>query len=133
MFAAMVGVGILVLIVMSIFKILKEYERGVIFFLGRFQKVKGPGIIIVVPLIQTNDSRRPARHRDGRADAGRDFQGQRVRQSECGRVLPHRRPGERQSFRSPTYSKRRVSWRKLPCDPYSVSMNSTRCCRNATS
>lgn len=33
-------------------RILKEYERGVIFFLGRFQKVKGPGLIIVIPLIQ---------------------------------------------------------------------------------
>jgi regulator of protease activity HflC (stomatin/prohibitin superfamily) len=35
-----------------IFKVLREYERGVIFFLGRFQKVKGPGLIIVIPLIQ---------------------------------------------------------------------------------
>lgn len=32
--------------------ILKEYERGVIFTLGRFWKVKGPGLIIVVPVIQ---------------------------------------------------------------------------------
>jgi regulator of protease activity HflC (stomatin/prohibitin superfamily) len=34
------------------FRILREYERGVIFFLGRFQEVKGPGLIIVVPGIQ---------------------------------------------------------------------------------
>jgi regulator of protease activity HflC (stomatin/prohibitin superfamily) len=34
------------------FRILREYDRGVIFFLGRFQKVKGPGLIIVVPGIQ---------------------------------------------------------------------------------
>jgi regulator of protease activity HflC (stomatin/prohibitin superfamily) len=34
------------------FRILREYERGVIFFLGRFQKVKGPGLIIVLPGIQ---------------------------------------------------------------------------------
>jgi len=34
------------------FRILREYERGVIFMLGRFWKVKGPGLIIVVPLIQ---------------------------------------------------------------------------------
>jgi regulator of protease activity HflC (stomatin/prohibitin superfamily) len=34
------------------FRILREYERGVIFFLGRFQKVKGPGMIIVFPGIQ---------------------------------------------------------------------------------
>jgi len=36
----------------SAVNVLKEYERGVIFLLGRFQKVKGPGLIIVVPLIQ---------------------------------------------------------------------------------
>ena len=34
------------------FRILREYERGVIFLLGRFYKVKGPGLIIVVPFIQ---------------------------------------------------------------------------------
>ncbi len=33
-------------------KILKEYERGVIFLLGRFQTVKGPGLIILFPGIQ---------------------------------------------------------------------------------
>ena len=32
--------------------ILREYERGVIFVLGRFWKVKGPGLIIVIPVIQ---------------------------------------------------------------------------------
>lgn len=36
----------------SAFNILKEYERGVIFLLGRFQRVKGPGLIIVIPGIQ---------------------------------------------------------------------------------
>ena len=34
------------------FRVLREYERGVIFFLGRFQSVKGPGLIIVIPGIQ---------------------------------------------------------------------------------
>ncbi len=52
MLGSLIGVGFVVLIIASIFKILTEYERGVIFFLGRFQKVKGPGIIIVVPFIQ---------------------------------------------------------------------------------
>ncbi|KZK84494.1 FtsH protease regulator HflK [Pseudovibrio sp. Ad13] len=37
------------LIVFSSLKILREYERGVIFLLGRFWKVKGPGLIIVLP------------------------------------------------------------------------------------
>lgn len=34
------------------FRILREYERGVIFMLGRYYRVKGPGLILVVPLIQ---------------------------------------------------------------------------------
>ncbi|MGJ3257190.1 MAG: slipin family protein [Alcanivorax sp.] len=38
--------------VISMFRILREYERGVIFMLGRYYKVKGPGLILVVPLIQ---------------------------------------------------------------------------------
>ena len=40
------------LFVFSAIKILREYERGVIFLLGRFWKVKGPGLIIVIPGIQ---------------------------------------------------------------------------------
>jgi len=43
---------LLLAIIISAVRILREYERGVIFFLGRFQKVKGPGLIIVIPLIQ---------------------------------------------------------------------------------
>ncbi len=39
-------------IVVNAIKILREYERGVIFQLGRFWKVKGPGLIIVIPIIQ---------------------------------------------------------------------------------
>ncbi|MCG8392906.1 MAG: slipin family protein [Pseudomonadales bacterium] len=38
--------------VISMFRILREYERGVIFMLGRYYKVKGPGLILVVPVIQ---------------------------------------------------------------------------------
>jgi len=36
----------------NIFKILKEYERGVIFRLGRFAGVRGPGLIILIPYIE---------------------------------------------------------------------------------
>ncbi len=49
------GLTALVLIltlVASTFRILREYERGVVFMLGRFWKVKGPGLIIVIPGIQ---------------------------------------------------------------------------------
>src|SRR3954449_3258936 len=43
---------LLLLLAISSIKILREYERGVVFFLGRFDKVKGPGLIFVVPPIQ---------------------------------------------------------------------------------
>jgi len=50
----MIGVGAFlgVVIIYNTIKILKEYERGVIFLLGRFQTVKGPGLIILFPGIQ---------------------------------------------------------------------------------
>ncbi|MFC1513675.1 slipin family protein [candidate division KSB1 bacterium] len=40
-----------VFLLASIIKILREYERGVIFRLGRLHKTKGPGLIILIPLI----------------------------------------------------------------------------------
>ena len=43
---------VLALLAFSSIKILREYERGVIFLLGRFWKVKGPGLVIVIPGIQ---------------------------------------------------------------------------------
>ncbi len=47
-----IGLALFVVIIYNTIKILKEYERGVIFFLGRFQTVKGPGLIILVPGVQ---------------------------------------------------------------------------------
>ena len=44
--------ALLIVIAYNTIKILKEYERGVVFFLGRFQKVKGPGLILLIPGIQ---------------------------------------------------------------------------------
>jgi regulator of protease activity HflC (stomatin/prohibitin superfamily) len=37
---------------MAAIKILREYERGVVFTLGRFTGVKGPGLIIIIPVVQ---------------------------------------------------------------------------------
>jgi regulator of protease activity HflC (stomatin/prohibitin superfamily) len=42
---------VVILIALSI-KILREYERAVVFFLGRFQRVFGPGLIVIIPGIQ---------------------------------------------------------------------------------
>lgn len=52
MLTPVLAVILLLLLAFSMFHILREYERGVIFFLGRFQRVKGPGLIIVIPLVQ---------------------------------------------------------------------------------
>ena len=43
---------IIVVLVTSSLRILREYERGVVFQLGRFWKVKGPGLVVLVPFIQ---------------------------------------------------------------------------------
>ena len=47
-----VALVVAIVLAINIFKILPEYERGVIFQLGRFWKVKGPGLIILIPLVQ---------------------------------------------------------------------------------
>ncbi len=48
------GVVLVIAIILasSMFRVLREYERGVVFMLGRFYKVKGPGLIIVIPVLQ---------------------------------------------------------------------------------
>ncbi|WP_170113001.1 slipin family protein [Halorhodospira halochloris] len=50
--ALIIVLAILISILASAIRILREYERGVIFQLGRFWRVKGPGLIIVIPVIQ---------------------------------------------------------------------------------
>jgi regulator of protease activity HflC (stomatin/prohibitin superfamily) len=49
------GFGVLIIVivlVVSSLRILREYERGVVFMLGRFHAVKGPGLIVIIPGIQ---------------------------------------------------------------------------------
>jgi regulator of protease activity HflC (stomatin/prohibitin superfamily) len=53
MFASLTAlITILVIVLFTAFRILREYERAVVFTLGRFDKVKGPGLIIIIPGIQ---------------------------------------------------------------------------------
>src|SRR5206468_930299 len=40
------------LLLISSIRILREYERGVVFMLGRFWKVKGPGLFLLIPVVQ---------------------------------------------------------------------------------
>jgi regulator of protease activity HflC (stomatin/prohibitin superfamily) len=49
------GIGVLVVaaaFLLSAIRILREYERGVVFLLGRFQGVKGPGLVFILPVVQ---------------------------------------------------------------------------------
>src|SRR3982751_2188430 len=53
---ASIGFGFLLVLVIAVLaaslRVLREYERGVVFQLGRFWAVKGPGLILLVPIIQ---------------------------------------------------------------------------------
>ncbi|MBI2969514.1 MAG: slipin family protein, partial [Gammaproteobacteria bacterium] len=46
-----IAIGIVIVLPMF-FKILREYERAVVFTFGRFTSVKGPGLIIIIPIVQ---------------------------------------------------------------------------------
>src|SRR5947207_14105925 len=50
-FSVGVAVIVAILLFMSL-KVYREYERAVVFLLGRFQAVRGPGLIIIIPVIQ---------------------------------------------------------------------------------
>ena len=56
MFQLSFGLSVLVLVLLVLFamsvRVLREYERGVVFQLGRFWAVKGPGLIILIPVLQ---------------------------------------------------------------------------------
>lgn len=44
--------GLVVFLLLGMFRVLREYERGVVFLLGRFWRVKGPGLVIIIPIVQ---------------------------------------------------------------------------------
>jgi len=50
------GLGLIVVVLAALLvssvRILREYERGVVFQLGRFWAVKGPGLILLIPVLQ---------------------------------------------------------------------------------
>jgi len=51
-YASYIVIFFVIAFLVSAIKILREYERGVVFLLGRFWKVKGPGFINIIPVIQ---------------------------------------------------------------------------------
>lgn len=47
-----IALVVILTLIMASVKILREYERAVVFTLGRFQKVKGPGLVLLIPFVQ---------------------------------------------------------------------------------
>jgi len=44
--------GVIAVILLSGIRVIKEYERGVVFFLGRYKSVRGPGLVYVIPIFE---------------------------------------------------------------------------------
>ena len=51
-YAVPIFVLLLLILVSSAVRVILEYERAVVFTLGRFERVKGPGLILLYPFIQ---------------------------------------------------------------------------------
>ena len=47
-----IPLAVVLALVFTAFRVLREYERGVVFMLGRFWRVKGPGLVILIPIVQ---------------------------------------------------------------------------------
>ena len=43
---------LVVLVLLSGIKVIKEYERAVVFFLGRLRNTRGPGLIVIIPILE---------------------------------------------------------------------------------
>ena len=129
---ALIVVGVIALFLLSAIKVLKEYERGVIFTLGRFTGVKGPGLIIVIPIIQQmvkTDLRVIVMDVPTQDVISQDNVSVKVNAVVYFRMIDP----EQAIIQVRTCSRPRVSWRRPPCARCSASTNWTRCCRSATS
>ncbi len=69
----LVPVVLVVMLIAASIRILPEYKRGVVFFLGRYQTVKGPGLVIVRH--PEDGGGGSARHYHGCAGTGRNLSG----------------------------------------------------------
>jgi regulator of protease activity HflC (stomatin/prohibitin superfamily) len=52
LFSGLFPLIVIILLLVYSIRVLREYERAVVFLLGRFWKVKGPGLVVIVPFIQ---------------------------------------------------------------------------------
>jgi regulator of protease activity HflC (stomatin/prohibitin superfamily) len=124
---------LLVLLAASSLRILREYQRGVVFQLGRFWRVKGPGLVILVPGIQQMvkvDLRTVVFEVPTQDVISR---GQRVGQGERRRLSPRDRCRKGDHPGREITSMRRANWRRRRCVRSWASTSSTTCWRVARS
>ena len=113
-------------------KVLNEYERGVMFTLGRFTGIKGPGLILVAPMVQQMrkvDLRVIVLDVPKQDVISRDNVSVKVNAVVYFRIVD---PGKA-IIRSPTSLKPRANLHKRPCARCWASMRWTTCSRSATS
>ncbi len=52
MFFTILGIIVVIIFLANSLRVVKEYDRGVVFFLGKFTSVRGPGLIILIPIFE---------------------------------------------------------------------------------
>ncbi len=115
----------------STFRILREYERGVVFQLGRFWQVKGPGLILLIPVVQQMvrvDLRTVVLDVPPQDVITRDNVSVKVNAVLYFRVLdPQKAIIQVEDFLRPP-----ANWRRPPCARCSANMNWMNCWPNAS-
>lgn len=130
-FGSVLIVFVAVLIASSI-RIFREYERGVVFMLGRFWKVKGPGLVLIIPIVQQVvriDLRTVVFDVPAQDVITRDNVSVKVNAVVYFRVVDP----EKAVIQVARFSRRRASSRRRRCARCSASTNSMRCWRSANS
>ncbi len=130
-FPVLIFFGLITLL--SAVKILRQYERAVVFTLGKFQSVKGPGLVLLIPFVQEMvrvDLRIQVVEIPTQDVISRDNVSMKV---DAVLYFQRRRIRSGPSSRSRTTCPPPTCWRRPPCAPSWDSTNSTKCCPSARS
>ena len=87
-------IALVVILLFLSLRVVKEYDRGVIFFLGKATGIRGPGLIILIPIFELMTKVTLRTITMAHPLAEDHHQGQRLYRHRGGRLLSHRRPDE---------------------------------------
>ena len=134
-FVSLVLIFFIALAVLAVLglRVANEYERAVVFRLGRLQRTRGPGTVLADPLgHRAAEEGRPAHPDHRRREPGVDHEGLRDGEGQRRRVAQDRRSRQVGRSRSRTSTRRPTRSRSRACATSSASTCSTRCSRSAT-